>query len=173
MTQFNRLEGLRMMGSFSSRVVRAFITVALIAGGTACSSVDSNITDPIADDFFDPSLGIDFSLMNLSLSGLFWQDIVLGNGAEAVLGATATVQLSGWLPDGTLFDQATQELELLPGVIIAGLLEGVLGMRVGGARKLVLPAALAWGSVGNDPLGVPPNSAVVFDVVLEAITLPQ
>lgn len=162
-----------MMGSFSSRVVRAFMTVALIAGGTACSSVESNITDPIADDFFDPSLGIDFSLMNLSPSGLFWQNIVLGNGAEAVLGATATVQLSGWLPDGTLFDQSTQDLELRPGVIIAGLLEGVLSMRVGGARKLVLPAALAWGSVGNDPLGVPPNSAVVFDVVLEAITLPQ
>lgn len=162
-----------MIGAFSSRVVLAFMTVALIAGGTACSSVDSNITDPIADDFFDPSLGIDFSLMNLSPSGLFWQDIALGDGAEAVLGATATVQLSGWLPDGSLFDQSTQEVTLFPGDVISGLLEGILGMKVGGTRKLVLPPALAWGSVGNDVLGVPPNSAVVFDVFLEAITLPQ
>ena len=162
-----------MMGALSSRAARAFMTVALMTGGTACSSVSSNITDPISDDFFDPSLGIDFSLMNLSTSGLFWQDLTLGTGAEAVLGATATAQVSGWLPDGTLFDQSTQELLLLPGAIISGLLEGIVGMKEGGSRKLVLPPGLAWGSAGNDALGVPPNSSVVFDVVLETITVPQ
>ncbi len=162
-----------MTGALSSRAARAFITVALMTGVAACSSVSSNITDPIADDFFDPSLGIDFSLMNLSPSGLFWQDLNLGTGTEAVLGALATVQLSGWLPDGTLFDQSTLELLLLSGEIIPGLLEGILGMKEGGSRKLVIPPGLAWGSAGNDTLGVPPNSAVVFDVVLETVTLPQ
>lgn len=164
---------LRMTIALPTRAVRVLLTVGLVMGVANCSSVSTNITDvPDAPpEEFAASLGIDLTQMNLSETGLFWLDIALGNGEEAVLGVTATVLLSGWLTDGTLFDTGTSEFVLLPGAIIPGLLEGIVGMKEGGTRKLVVPSNLAWGAAGNDP--VPPNATVVFEVELQTVTFPQ
>ncbi len=157
-----------MTSVLRKRAARAVLTIGLVMGAATCSSISTNITD-VPTDVFAPSLGIDLGQMNLSPSGLYWIDTVVGTGDEAVLGATATVLISGWLTDGTLFDTGTNTFDLLPSVVIAGLLEGILGMRVEGTRKLVVPTHLAWGAAGNG--AVPPNATVVFEVELQAIAV--
>ena len=146
------------------------VMILILALGVAgCSKVSTNITAPPdpGDTVFAPSLGIDLEQMNQSASGLWWLDTLLGTGAEAEEGQVVSVTLSGWLSDGTLFDSQTLEAILAPSFLIPGLLEGIIGMKVGGTRKLVVPPALAWGAVGNGP--VPPNATVVFDLELLAI----
>ncbi len=146
------------------RAARGISAIGLLIVVAACSSVSTNIT-PVDDDEFAPFLGIDLAQMNLSASGLYWIDTQVGTGNEAVEGLTATVLFSGWLKNGTLFDTGTFAFILGPeGNVIPGFLEGVLGMRIGGIRKLVLPPELAWGAAGNGV--IPPNATVVFEITL-------
>ena len=109
-------------------------------------------------------------------SGTFTQtDIVVGTGAEAVTGKTATVTYSGWLYDtkkadgkGTFFDgNAGFSFTLGSGQVIAGWDQGVVGMKVGGQRRLIIPPDLAYGSQGRSP--IPPNATLVFDITLTGV----
>ncbi len=79
-------------------------------------------------------------------SDLAYNDIVTGEGAEAASGQTVLVHYSGWLEDGTLFDSsvtaANLDLTLGAGGVIPGWEEGIVGMKVGGKRQLIVP--LTW-----------------------------
>jgi len=104
-------------------------------------------------------------------------DLVAGTGAEAVAGSRATVHYSGWLYDpaqpeskGTPFDSSRDSgrpftFQLGAGQVIAGWDQGVQGMKVGGQRRLVIPAALAYGERGAGGV-IPPGATLVFDVEL-------
>jgi FKBP-type peptidyl-prolyl cis-trans isomerase FkpA len=111
-----------------------------------------------------------------STSTTFTQtDLVVGTGAEAVTGKTATVTYSGWLYDprladgkGTFFDgNSGFSFTLGSGQVIAGWDRGVAGMRVGGQRRLIIPPDLAYGSQGRSP--IPPNATLVFDITLTGV----
>jgi FKBP-type peptidyl-prolyl cis-trans isomerase len=107
-------------------------------------------------------------------SGLTYEDLVAGEGAEAVPGTLVSVHYTGWLADGTLFDTSrTREapfgFRLGKGQVIPGWEEGIAGMRVGGKRRLTIPPALAYGEEGV-PGAVPPGATLVFQVELMAVT---
>ena len=102
-------------------------------------------------------------------------DTVPGTGKEAVAGATAVVNYTGWLyvPDalqqhGAQFDSSIGRepfsFRLGAGQVIKGWDEGVQGMKVGGKRTLVVPASMGYGEDGAGP--IPPNANLVFDVEL-------
>ena len=150
--------------ALGGRAARGIWTIGLLFVAAACSSISTNIT-PVDDDELAPFLGIDLAQMNLSASGLYWIDTTVGTGDEAVEGLTATVLFSGWLKNGTLFDTGTFAFILnSESGVIPGFLEGVLGMRIGGIRKLVLPPELAYGAAGNGV--IPPNATIVFEIAL-------
>jgi len=112
---------------------------------------------------------VDLAAMTQTPSGLYVQDLEVGDGKEAVAGSRVTVHYSGWFLDGDKFDSSVDRgepfsFDLGAGQVIAGWDEGVAGMRVGGWRRLVLPPALAYGEAGRQ--GIPPNSTLVFDVEL-------
>lgn len=112
---------------------------------------------------------VDMAAMIQTPSGLYIQDLEVGDGQEAVAGRRVTVHYSGWFLDGDKFDSSVDRgepfsFDLGAGQVIAGWDEGVAGMRVGGWRRLVLPPALAYGEAGRQ--GIPPNSTLVFDVEL-------
>ena len=112
---------------------------------------------------------VDLSAMTQTASGLYVQDLEVGDGAEAVSGQTVVVYYSGWFQDGEKFDSALDrgvpfDFPLGAGQVIRGWDEGVAGMRVGGWRRLVIPPELAYGPDGRS--GIPPNSTLVFDVEL-------
>jgi len=103
-------------------------------------------------------------------------DLREGTGATASQGRTVTVSYTGWLFDpsrpeskGTQFDsQASFTFQLGVGRVIPGWEQGIPGMKVGGQRRLVIPPNLGYGSqmVGS----IPPNSTLVFDVMLLNVT---
>ncbi len=104
-------------------------------------------------------------------------DTRVGSGAEAKAGMKVTVQYTGWLYDasakdkhGTRFDSSRDHGEpfsfvLGAGNVIAGWDQGVVGMRVGGKRTLLIPASLGYGAAGAGG-DIPPNASLVFDVEL-------
>jgi FKBP-type peptidyl-prolyl cis-trans isomerase FkpA len=109
-------------------------------------------------------------------NGTFTQtDLVVGTGATANTGSVATVTYSGWLYDtsktdgkGSFFDGgAGFTFTLGAGAVIAGWDQGVVGMQVGGQRRLIIPPELAYGSSGRSP--IPPNATLVFDITLTAV----
>ena len=113
---------------------------------------------------------IDSAALTKTASGLQYQDVVTGTGAEAAAGQTAIVHYTGWLTDGTKFDSSRDRgapfsFPIGAGQVIPGWDEGVAGMKVGGRRKLVIPPDLGYGAEGSPPV-IPPASTLVFDVEL-------
>lgn len=105
--------------------------------------------------------------------GLVITEVALGNGAVAKAGDTIAVHYSGTLLDGTKFDSSYDRgqplvFQLGVGQVIKGWDQGVEGMRVGGKRKLVIPAPLAYGATGAGNV-IPPYATLAFDVELVGI----
>ena len=108
-------------------------------------------------------------------SGLQYEDIKIGSGEVARTGLSVTVHYTGWLKSrdgstGREFDSSRDNDEpftfrLGTGQVIPGWDEGVQGMRVGGMRKLIVPAHLGYGARGAPPR-IPPNATLVFEVEL-------
>jgi FKBP-type peptidyl-prolyl cis-trans isomerase len=103
-------------------------------------------------------------------SGLRYLDLVTGAGREAQLGDTASVHYTGWLEDGRKFDSSVDrkhpfDFRLGAGRVIRGWDEGVMGMHIGGKRKLIIPPDLGYGARGAGSV-IPPNATLIFDVEL-------
>lgn len=106
-------------------------------------------------------------------SGLQYIDLTVGAGAVAEAGQTVSVHYTGWLENGKKFDSSVDRNQpfsftLGVGQVIKGWDEGVSSMKVGGKRKLVIPAELGYGSRGAGGV-IPPNAELVFDVELISV----
>ena len=115
--------------------------------------------------------------MNTHPSGLQYEDTVIGEGDEAVSGKDVVVHYTGWLfndgVQGEKFDSSKDRRDpfmfaLGAGVVIKGWDEGVAGMRVGGARTLVIPPEMGYGARGAGGV-IPPNATLKFEVELLGI----
>jgi FKBP-type peptidyl-prolyl cis-trans isomerase FkpA len=100
-------------------------------------------------------------------------DQVVGSGDEAKAGQSVTVHYYGRLADGTKFDSSCDRdqpftFQLGAGQVIQGWDQGVAGMKVGGKRRLIIPANLAYGPSGAGGV-IPPNANLVFDVELISV----
>ena len=103
-------------------------------------------------------------------SGLQYMDKKIGKGASPKKGKQVTVHYTGTLKDGKKFDSSRdrdQPFSFTIGVgqVIAGWDEGVMSMKVGGKRKLIIPPNLGYGASGIPPT-IPPNATLYFDVEL-------
>jgi FKBP-type peptidyl-prolyl cis-trans isomerase FkpA len=151
-----------------------------LAGCGSLVTVSSHIT-PIPPNCTSPrsSAAIDSFSTPVTLqqgaSGLQFGDISVGCGKVASATATANVQFTVWLQDGTQVattrgaGQPTNPLALGNPQTLAFWRAGVPGMRVGGTRKLVVPPALGFGPGGNSSAGVPPNTTLIVDVELVSL----
>ena len=106
-------------------------------------------------------------------SGLTYEELAIGDGAEAAPGQQVTVHYTGWLADGTKFDSSKDRgdpfvFKLGRGQVIKGWDEGVAGMKVGGRRKLTIPPELGYGARGAGGV-IPPNATLTFEVELLAV----
>jgi FKBP-type peptidyl-prolyl cis-trans isomerase FkpA len=110
-----------------------------------------------------------------TMDGLMIKDQTVGTGAVAGVGDLVTVNYTGTLDNGTVFDSSLNpgrtpfNFILGAGQVIKGWDEGVLGMAVGGTRDLTIPPALAYGS-GGAGTTIPPNATLHFVVTLLAVS---
>ena len=112
--------------------------------------------------------------MTTTPSGLQFEDTLVGSGAQASPGQQVTVHYTGWLYEagvqGAKFDSSRDrndpfQFSLGAGMVIRGWDEGVAGMKIGGKRTLIIPAALGYGARGAGGV-IPPNATLKFDVEL-------
>jgi peptidylprolyl isomerase len=135
----------------------------------------NNSTTPTATPIVTPTPVISpVGKLTKMKDGLQIQDEVIGTGPVANSGDTIAVQYTGTLSNGKKFDSSYDHgqpfaFQLGVGQVIKGWDEGVIGMKVGGKRKLIIPPTLAYGSqdVGNGL--IPPNSTLIFEVELVGI----
>jgi len=103
-------------------------------------------------------------------SGLKYIDVVLGKGASPAAGKQVSVHYTGTLENGKKFDSSVDRKQPFTfvigiGQVIPGWDEGVMTMKVGGKRKLIIPPKLGYGSQGAGGV-IPPNATLLFDVEL-------
>jgi peptidylprolyl isomerase len=106
-------------------------------------------------------------------SGLQYIDLKVGTGTVAAVNKNLSVHYVGTLLDGTKFDSSRDRgtpfsFKLGTGAVIKGWDEGLLGLKVGSIRQLIIPTNLAYGTAGSGT--IPPNATIVFDVELLGVT---
>jgi FKBP-type peptidyl-prolyl cis-trans isomerase FkpA len=139
------------------RTFGVFVCLVFCVGVAGCDDTNNNTASPSRTVPFSQS------------------DLLIGTGAEAVNGKVLTVNYTGWFLDptkselkGLQFDTSVGStpfaFTLGIGQVIAGWDQGLPGMKVGGLRRLVIPADLAYGSIRSGP--VPPYATLIFEVEL-------
>lgn len=157
-----------MSGARTSRW-RAWWLAAALCGATACASAGMRVGD-LQQSMFAPSLNVDLAASTRSPNGFYYRDLTVGDGDPVQRGREVTVRYTGWLTNGSPVEPPSETppavtFRVGAGRVIPGWERGVVGMREGGRRQLVLPPSLGYGSrmYGS----VPPNSVLVF--VLEVV----
>ncbi len=154
------------MRNVEKLIVAALLMVAVAI--PACAQKDTNQADEVAPSA--PRSTAASAKMVTTPSGLAYEDIVVGTGPSPKVGKLVKVHYTGTLQDGTKFDSSRdrgQPFEFTIGVgqVIPGWDEGLMGMKVGGRRRLVIPPQLGYGAAGAGGV-IPPNATLLFDVEL-------
>ena len=129
--------------------------------------LDPSDPNPLLFAMADQSSNLENS--EITQSGLIITDLVVGEGDKAQQGQTVTVNYTGTLENGEQFDtsigRAPFSFPLGAGRVIKGWDEGVVGMQIGGKRKLTIPPELGYGSRGAGNV-IPPNATLIFEIEL-------
>ncbi len=142
----------------------------LLLGGCLTSET---VGDPdLTKVTYAPALGVDIAASTRLTGGLYVRDLVVGNGALADIGKAVFVYYTGWLSDGTKFDERLAPasafgFSLGLGQVIQGWDRGVPGMKVGGIRQLIIPPSLGYGQIGSGT--IPGGAVLVFRVELVSV----
>lgn len=150
------------------KILICFLTIAATVI-FACSQKDSTTVETKKEGDVQMNTAGSDRMVKTS-SGLQYEDIVGGSGASPSPGKKVTVHYTGWLVDGKKFDSSVDRNEpfvfqIGVGQVIPGWDEGVMTMKIGGKRKLIIPSNLGYGANGAGGV-IPPNATLVFEVVL-------
>jgi peptidylprolyl isomerase len=145
--------------------MKLYIWIPVICAVGLCALIGINATTGSEDDKKEDKK--DEKVVETK-SGLKYVELKVGDGDTAKTGDTVEVHYTGVFKDGKQFDSSVGKDPLTFKIgtrgIIKGWNEGVPGMKVGGKRKLIIPADLAYGKEGRD--GIPPNSELTFEIEL-------
>lgn len=150
-----------------ARLIAAILPLAFVACLGGSESTQPTPIVPIESTTFAPSLNVNLAASTKTASGLYYRDIIVGGGATFMSGRSVGVFYAGSLASGSQFDARQAPLTPFPftlgaGQVIRGWDEGLVGMKIGGKRQLIIPPALGYGATGSGP--IPPNAVLVFTV---------
>jgi len=153
------------------RILSTLCGLALSAGCLSTSEPTPRIAVPIEQTTFATSLGVDLASSTKLPSGLYYRDITVGTGTTLAAGQAVGMHYTGYFANGQAFDsrlppETPYSFVLGAGNVIQGWDLGLVGMKVGGRRQLIIPPELGYGS--QDYLIIPGNSVLVFTV--DAVT---
>jgi len=152
-------------------VVTAIVITAFFFGGYGLYSFNKNVESTITNSSTNTKPIIMDTITDSQ--ELIIQDIVIGTGETAAAGQTISANYMGTLQNGTKFDSSYDrgkpfEFTLGVGQVIKGWDQGIVGMKVGGKRKLIIPSSLAYGSQAVGGV-IPANATLIFEVELVGI----
>ncbi len=168
---------MKLKSLLSLSLVVAFSTFIVACNDSSSKSDDQSNQQETATE---QAAGMATADASAAITSLQKTDVKLGDGDEAVAGKVVSVHYTGWLYDpnaadkhGAKFDSSRDrgtpfEFPLGAGRVIQGWDQGVVGMKVGGQRTLIIPADLAYGARGAGGV-IPPNATLVFDIELLAV----
>lgn len=162
---------------FARTVQRSLIALIALPALLLCACGErSTSTPPPAPPSISPPAATPQLVNTTTPTGLRIEDTRPGEGEPCPAHATITINFTARFADGTVYDSTDLRKRpftaTLAGTgLIAGLREGIPGMRRGGARTLHIPHTLAYGELGRDP--VPPRADLVFEIELLDFTTPE
>jgi len=145
-----------------ARSIPLLLALGVLLGTAACDSP----TRPPSSPQLPPPPAVEGDTVTTE-SGLRYIEIEEGEGTPATPGHEVRVAYTLWLADGTGIDEGTIHWFVLGSStprLIAGFTEGIVGMREGGRRRLLVPSELGYGAQGSG--AVPPDASLIFDVEL-------
>lgn len=156
--------------------LKLFASILLLASVAACGGGGSSSGSSSSTQTWEQTSGSD------AVTSLTSVDNVIGNGPTAVAGDTLTVNYTGWLYESTATNEEGPEFgssagtpfafTLGAGQVISGWDQGLVGMKAGGTRTLIIPASLGYGAAGAGGGAIPAGSALIFTVQLVSVTAP-
>jgi len=157
---------MRIVRSISTRGWAALGAIGLWTGVAACGEDPVEVEfEVISETTFGANLGIDLPSMNVTNTGVYWADSIVGAGPDTLnFGERGEVSYVGWLSDGTQFDMGQFSFDMGANQVVPGFEDGLLGMLEGGQRLIIIPPERGYGGLGNGP--VPPGAIMVFLVEL-------
>jgi peptidylprolyl isomerase len=152
------IEGGRRMGIRKSAVIVALLSAVCVMPALAAAEKAKSAEKSVA------------AKQVITASGLKYVDVKVGNGASPIKGKQVKVHYTGTLENGKKFDSSVDRNEPFSfvigvGQVIPGWDEGVMSMKVGSKRKLIIPSKLGYGAAGAGGV-IPPNATLLFDVEL-------
>lgn len=152
--------------------IAVVVALAVVALFFVFANPFTSVSISSGSDNLQNSLGSTGGAPNTGSQSLVVQDESVGTGAVAAPGDTITVNYTGKLQDGTVFDTSVGKtpftFTLGAGQVIPGWDQGLEGMKVGGKRLLVIPSGLAYGAQDYGP--IPANSTLIFEVDLLSVS---
>jgi len=152
----------RLIGAVALLSAAACGGSAAAGGSGAAAASPEPFPGEVERTQFDPSLDVNLAAMSRRPDDMYVQDLTVGTGGVATLGRTVVVRYTGWLPSGKQFDTGEVTVTLGSNKTIRAWEVGLLGMRVGGKRRIVVPPALGYGDQATG--SIPANSVLIFNM---------
>jgi peptidylprolyl isomerase len=157
----------------TKKIPSAILLTSLALMLTGCIESKSKNDNTNLSNTTDNTMSVNTTKTNTNSDKLEITSIKEGSGAAVKSGDTIAVHYVGTLLNGTKFDSSRDrgepfEFRIGLGMVIQGWEEGLIGMKVGELRKLIIPASMAYGEQSPSPL-IPANSTLVFEVELISI----
>lgn len=163
-----------MSSSKIAGIISSLLIIGLITGGIYLAQRGPDEPDPTAESTSDVATVTERFVPEGDVTDLIVTDLTIGAGTEVQTGSSIQVAYTGWLAsNGTVFDSGAYPPEGYPplvvgeGSVIRGWDLGLVGMRAGGVRRLIIPSELAYGETGQGP--IPPNADLVFEIELLSV----